>query len=80
MVSIVVKDTAMAVEEIAWKYRLEALGGNKAKAARLEGFVEQIYILNPGLAAIGPLIPVGTTIVMPPTDSTTRPAPNRLWG
>lgn len=80
MVDIVVKDVAMPVEEIAWKYRLEALGGDKEKAAQLSGFVEQIYVLNPGLAALGPEIPVGTTITMPALDSATGPTPNRLWG
>ena len=80
MVQIVVKDTAMAVEEIAWKYRLEALGGDEEKAAKLSGFVEAVYLENPGLAALGPLVPVGTTIIMPDLNTVTTLPLNRLWG
>lgn len=80
MVQIRVKDVEMAVEEIAWKYRIEALGGDMAEAAKLSGFVEQVYALNPGLAALGDEVPVGTLIDMPPLDAATPALPNRLWG
>lgn len=77
---IEVTGTAMAVEEIAWKYRLEALGGDRRRAAELSGYVERIYEANPGLAEKGPLISVGTTITMPAIDTNpTRPS-NALWG
>lgn len=75
-----VKYVEMAVEEIAWKYRIEALGGDLEKAAKLSGFVEQVYELNPGLAALGPLIPIGTEINMPPLSASREPQLNRLWG
>ncbi|MEM7300917.1 MAG: tail protein X [Pseudomonadota bacterium] len=75
-----VTGTAQAVEEIAWKYRLKALGNDRQRANDLSGYVEQVYGLNPGLADKGPLIPVGTEIIMPdPFVSVERPA-NRLWG
>lgn len=81
MAQIVVKEVEMPVEEIAWKYLLEVLGNDKAKAnSQLSGFAEQIYTLNRGLAAKGPLIPVGTIITMPPLNTNRRAKPNRLWG
>ena len=75
-----VKDDEMALEEIAWKYRIEAFGGDMEKASKLSGFVEQVYELNPGLAALGPLIPIGTELKMPPLTASKQPVLNRLWG
>ena len=49
-------------------------------AARLSGFVEAVYLKNPGLAAFGPLIPIGTTIIIPDQNTVTTPPVNRLWG
>lgn len=36
-----------------------------------QSLVEQTYVLNPGLAAHGPILPVGTVVLLP---NFTRPA------
>lgn len=32
---------------------------------RTAGLVEQVLELNPGLAAIGPVLPIGTVVILP---------------
>ena len=46
-----------------------------------EGYVEQVLTLNPGLAAVGPVLPVGTRIVLPLEEQTLKPKRTvvRLW-
>lgn len=80
MVDIIVRDTAMSVEEIAWKYRQSLYPNEPEQAAALSGYVERIYELNAGLAALGQLIPVGTTITLPEEAQANASSPNRLWG
>ena len=48
---------------------------------QMPGLVEQVYDLNPGLAELGPILPVGASFLMPiPTPrSPTVLAPIRLW-
>lgn len=48
---------------------------------RTPGLAERALALNPGLAAMGPMIPAGTTITLPiepPPAQTARPLV-RLW-
>ena len=49
--------------------------------APMPGLVEQVYGINPGLAALGPVLPVGTAFLLPiPTPrSQTVLDPIRLW-
>lgn len=44
------------------------------------GVTEATYRLNPGLAALGPVLPLGTPVVLP-APSTTQPTakPLQLW-
>lgn len=46
------------------------------------GTVEAILALNPGLAALGPILPLGTAIKLPPRPSTgpARKTVARIWG
>ncbi len=45
------------------------------------GYVEKVYAANRGLADLGPIIPVGTTIVFPLEDVETEKKSEvvRLW-
>lgn len=80
MPRIITQGADMGLEEIAWKYRRGLYPGDPDKAARLAGFVERIYALNPGLSLLGARIPPGTEIMMP-DDAPDDVAPaNRLWG
>ncbi|PZA12482.1 phage tail protein [Rhodopseudomonas palustris] len=46
------------------------------------GTVESILALNPGLAALGWIIPIGTVIKLPPRPSASTPQIKvaRVWG
>ncbi|MDC7787378.1 tail protein X [Rhodoplanes sp. TEM] len=46
------------------------------------GTVEAILDLNPGLAALGPIVPVGTVIWLPPRPAAgpLRRTVTRIWG
>jgi phage tail protein X len=46
------------------------------------GLVEAILDLNPGLAALGPILPLSTTIKLPPRPASgpARQAVTRIWG
>ena len=67
--------------------RITALQGDTVDAicwrhyGRTAGMTEEVYAANPGLAALGPLLPLGTQIELP--DLPTRPAATRqlvnLW-
>ncbi len=51
--------------------------------ARRDGLVERIIATNPGLAALGPILPIGTNVVIPMDDPSAKPAKPalvRLWG
>lgn len=45
---------------------------------RTAGAVEQALDLNPGLAALGPVLPIGTVVVLPDTPPATEPHVQRL--
>ncbi|TVR06618.1 MAG: phage tail protein [Salinarimonadaceae bacterium] len=47
-----------------------------------EGYVERVYEMNPGLADVGPVLPVGIQIVFPLDAPSTAPRRRvvRLWG
>lgn len=46
-----------------------------------EGYIERVFDLNPGLADLGPYLPVGTVIVFPLDGVQEAPARKvvRLW-
>lgn len=50
---------------------------------RTEGVTEQTYTLNPGLAALGPLLPGGIMVTLPDIANTAAAPPVRttvkLW-
>jgi phage tail protein X len=51
----------------------------------MPGLVEQVYAMNPGLAAHGPTLPLGTSVLLPVPAPDPAPdpaqvlAPIRLW-
>lgn len=45
------------------------------------GTVESILSINPGLASLGPILPIGTIIKLPARPSgVTRKVVSRIWG
>lgn len=44
-----------------------------------DGAVEAVLAANPGLAALGPVIPLGTDIVVPELPAATATVGVRLW-
>lgn len=49
---------------------------------QVPGMVENVLSINPGLAALGPFLPVGTAIKVPipaPRNDNTDITPVRLW-
>jgi phage tail protein X len=48
----------------------------------LPGYVERVYSLNPGIAAFGPFLPVGTKVRLPPPSTQEKQSAVkvvRLW-
>lgn len=45
-----------------------------------DGLVELVLASNPGLAALGPVLPVGTHIELPVVESPRARESVRLWG
>lgn len=47
----------------------------------MPGLVERVYALNPRLALVGPVLPVGTVLRLPVPVTRTEPdvTPVRLW-
>lgn len=43
------------------------------------GITEQVLNLNPGLAALGPILPTGTLINMPAAPTQAEPPLIQLW-
>lgn len=43
------------------------------------GVTEQILNTNPGLAALGPILPMGTKIELPDITAKTQPKTLNLW-
>jgi phage tail protein X len=57
------------VDLVAWKL-----------AGRTADVVEAILAANPGLAALGPILPIGTAVIVPEVAATTAtPATVALW-
>lgn len=47
---------------------------------RTSGAVEAVYAANPGLAALGAVLPIGTPVVLPALSETTPTAKTvQLW-
>jgi phage tail protein X len=49
---------------------------------RMPGLAEQVFALNPGLAAVSPILPIGTVVKMPVVKLDQPVVVNvvRLWG
>ena len=70
------------------RYKVTRDGERLDRVARAElgtergGTVESVLALNPGLAAFGPILPVGTVIKLParPGNGPTRNQVTRIWG
>lgn len=69
--SITIKSEGMTVSRLVWRrYR-----------RRVPGLTEQVFALNPGLAALSPILPVGTVVKMPVVaDKPATIKVVRLWG
>ncbi|KPF98797.1 hypothetical protein IP86_10720 [Rhodopseudomonas sp. AAP120] len=61
--------------------RLDRIAKSELGSER-DGAVESILSLNPGLAALGWLLPLGTRIKLParPSSGPKRPTIKRIWG
>lgn len=46
---------------------------------RTSGVVEQVLAANPGLAALGPIIPAGTLVKLPALEASSNTAQVDLW-
>jgi phage tail protein X len=47
---------------------------------RTDGTTEAILDANPGLAALGPIVPAGTKIIIPVPEVKDRAALQNIWG
>ncbi|WPZ28987.1 tail protein X [Sulfitobacter sp. OXR-159] len=45
-----------------------------------DGLVEAVLAANRGLAALGPILPLGTKVVLPPAEEPRAQEAVRLWG
>lgn len=63
---------------ICFQYAFAALGDRK-QAGKLRGYLEATYEANPGLAELGLVVPLGTTIQMPEFIISTEIKIVRLW-
>ncbi|WP_029418033.1 tail protein X [Brevundimonas bacteroides] len=70
--SITVSADQLTLADLVWrKYRRP-----------IPGLVEQVLALNPGLAQLGPYIPLGTVVVLPVLQEAAQPAEReiiQLW-
>lgn len=58
-----------ALDEIVWRhYRAE-----------IRGAFETVLEANPGIAAMGPILPLGTRVVLPVIDTPKEAESLRLW-
>ncbi len=46
---------------------------------RTADVTEAVYDVNPGLAALGPILPIGTTLMLPEMPKQTTKPVIRLW-
>lgn len=46
---------------------------------RTDGVIEAVYDANPGLAALGPVLPIGTTLTLPEMPKQAAKTVIRLW-
>jgi phage tail protein X len=46
---------------------------------RTDGVTEAVYDANSGLAALGPVLPIGTTLILPEMPKQTAKPVIRLW-
>ncbi len=44
-----------------------------------EDMLEKVYDANPGLAALGPILPMGTIVILPEISTQSVKQPIRLW-
>lgn len=66
------------VDLVAFGHAAAVLGDRRA-AGKLRGYVEAVYEANPGLAAKGTILPLGTKIVLPEFAVIATAATPRLW-
>ncbi|MEN5279274.1 tail protein X [Brucella sp. TWI432] len=68
----------MTLDLACFQYAYRWLG-NRKQAGKLGGFLEATYEANPGLAELGLILPLGTTINMPEFTISTEVRTVRLW-
>lgn len=66
------------IDLVCFEYALAHLADRRT-AGKLKGYVEMVLDANPGLAALGPVLPLGTVILMPQFIIVNESATVRLW-
>ena len=69
--SVIVEGEGITVSKMAWRLLKR----------QPEGYVERVYAMNPGIADLGPVLPVGTIVEFPLENIPAAPQPVvvRLW-
>jgi len=75
-VTVAVEDAT--VEGICFEYA-QAVLKDVRRAGRLAGYVEATLDTNPGLAALGPILPLGTVVDLPEFVVSDKRTVVRLW-
>lgn len=72
MAAVQVAQDGMTLDLLVWR----------AFGRQDQGLVEQTLALNPGIAAVGSILPIGTRVVLPPSQAAQTAKRNsvRLWG
>jgi len=77
--TVTVKQEDASLDLICFEYAYARLGDRK-QAGLLTGYVEAILAINPGLAALGSVLPLGTVIHLPAFETEAKaPETVRLW-
>ncbi|MBB4302367.1 phage tail protein X [Rhodobium orientis] len=75
-VRVTVEDAT--VDQICFEFAWIVLG-DRVKAGRLRKYVDATFDANPGLAAIGEVLPLGKTFVLPEFTVEADAETVRLW-
>ncbi len=77
VVTVNVEDAT--VDLVCFEYAFGVLR-DRRKAGTVRGYVEATLAANPGLAALGLILPLGTKIILPDFTISNEGTRVRLWG